>query len=153
MGTFSRTYFADTEPNTGAAYNLISVGSGTTLTRVEVRGAITYVGQSAVVADWFTGGPLFGIQAYPAAESPLHLPTDINNNGMIVCECHVPGEIAATWAPSSDTAAVLVGGPISLTWAGQLPIGTDTAVGLVTGQLTDTEVGWLIFGTCTVWTT
>jgi hypothetical protein len=153
MGIFSRTYFGDTTPNTGAAYNLISIGSGTTLTRVEVRGGITFPGQSAGASDYFLGGPLLGIQAYPAASSPLHLPTDIDNNGMIACECHVPGEIAATWAPSTDTGAVLLGGPISLTWAGQLPIGTDTAVGLITGPIGTPPVGWLIFGTCTVWTT
>src|SRR6202034_4156764 len=79
MGMFSRTYFGDTTPNTGAAYNLISIGSGTTLTRVEVRGGITFPGQSAGASDYFLGGPLLGIQAYPAASSPLHLPTDIDH--------------------------------------------------------------------------
>jgi hypothetical protein len=153
MGVFSRTNYADTSANNGAAYNLITIGGGSKLTRVEVRGAITFPGESATVSDWFNGGPLLGIQAYPASGSPLHLPSDINNNGMIVVECHVPGEIAATWAPSTDTGAVLLGGPISLTWAGQLALSPDTAIGLITGLIGSSGVTWLIAGTTTVWTT
>lgn len=150
--TFSRTYFNDTAANTGGAYNLISVGGGVVLTRVEVRGAVTFPGEAPTVSDWFDGGPLLGIQAYPASGSPLHLPADINNNGMILAECHVPTEISIGWAPSTDTGAGLIGGPISLDWAGQLPVEDDIAIGLITGQLFTGETGWLIFGSCTVWT-
>lgn len=151
--TFTRTYYADTVANNGAAYNLISLGAGLMVTRVEVRGAVTFPGESATVSDWFNGGPLLAIQAYPASGSPLTLPADIGNNGIITCECHVPGEIAPGWAPSTDTGAILIGGPISLDWSGQLPLSEDTAVGLITGDILGAGPGWLIFGTTTVWTT
>ena len=152
MPSRATTYWYDTEANDGNSYGTQVIGSGNILCRVEVRGAIAFpIGSLTADGAGFSLDTMHGLQLLINDSSLLTLPADITDSRWLTVEAHVPTEVVAVWAPSSDTAGSAVGGPIRLSWAGQMPLTDDMELAYTTGTLGAATDGWFMYGTMQVW--
>lgn len=152
MPSRSTTYWYDTVANNGASYGTQIFGSGNILCRVEVKTAITFpIATTTDTGTQFTADTMVGIQFLINGSSLLTLPADITDQRWLTVDGVDPGSFTATWSPSSDTAAVGVGGGITTVWAGQLPMIDDMELAFTTGTLGASSDGWFLYGAMTAW--
>ena len=137
-------------PHSGSA---ITLGGPIKLFHAEVNATFASAGLTFESGDFFIPSFMWGIQAIPAGDTPVTLPTDLNDNVWLVVEGGESGTAAATWAPSSDTAAILLSTTIELKWSGQLFLAVDTAIYFTTGLLPGAAGDLVTGGTMTVWST
>lgn len=144
------THFHDNgSPNSGQNYGPISVGAGNKLTRVRFRGSIIYppatITTSGAVQDPIVWGLQWGALGYTPAS--IENTASWSTPTWLKIEYHVPGQIGIAWAPSTDTCGFVSGGPVDLTWIGQLPLPAGADVYLSTGYAYSTTLAWEIYGT------
>jgi hypothetical protein len=142
----------DTATNTGANYGVTEVPAGNVLTRVEVKGELGFP-----TADFVDGGygfsivTMWGLQWLINGSSLLTLPADESDQRWLTVQSHINDGICATWAPNTDTSAVIVSAPCHIRWAGQLKATDDMELAFTTGVLGGSPTGWYLYGAMELW--
>lgn len=146
--------WADQSVNSGASYGGISFAADTKFTRIEVN-----IGFSAEPITLSTASPpnvdnvLWGIQAIPAGNTPIVLPSGLNDAGWLNVAAEQPVHNSIAWAPSTDDAgySFLAGGKI--TWAGQYIVFGQTDVYFTWGKILSTVADLAFYGCMNIWYT
>lgn len=136
--------------NTGADYGPISIGGPFKLFEINFRGALIYEQGNFTAGDEYGDAVLWGLQNVATGAGPLPILTNLNTPNFLVAEAHVPDEISIVNSPASNTAGVVVAGPVRLTWRGQLYFADNTDFYFSTGQGAALGAEWAIDGSFTV---
>lgn len=146
------TYWFDTALSSGGNYGLFTVGAGNVLTKVTVKTAITFpIETTTDTGSQFTADTLVGLSWLVHGSSPLTLPAGIDDVRLLGVQGIDPGSFTAAWSPSSDTAAVGVGGGITMIWRGQMVAVDDMDLAFVVGTLGGSTDGWFLYGSMELW--
>jgi hypothetical protein len=152
MPTRFTEYWQDGAANIGANYAVTTIGAGQVLTRVTVRAAITFpIATTTDTGEQFTANTMMGLQLLINGSSLLTLPADITDSRWLTVQTTDPSSVAATWAPSSDTAAVGSGSNLTLRWAGQIVMQEEMVFALTTGNLGSSTPAWFLYGGLEAW--
>lgn len=101
-------------------YGPLNPGVVGKLYRVEARGVITFPLATLGSASNFYNSTVWGIQWGAHGYAPRDPIAGGDDGNWLAIAEHVPGEVNATWSPTTSNAYGLTGGPLSLDWAGQL---------------------------------
>jgi hypothetical protein len=139
--------WSDTSPNTGTTYGPISLDAGIKITRIVAEGcasAPTNTFSESTPFLYVNG--MWGIQVIEHGNTPLLLPSNVNDPSFWTIDTdHADNELA-TWAPSSDTAGIARIAPWSLQWSGQAALFEEFDVWFTTGQILYQPPGYMYFG-------
>lgn len=152
MPTRFTEYWQDGAANIGANYAVTTIGAGQVLTSVSVRAAITFpIATTTDTGEQFTANTMIGIQLLINGSTLLALPADITDTRWLTVQGTDPSSVAATWAPSTATAAVGSGSNLTLKWRGQLVMQDEMVLAVTTGNLGSSAPEWFTYGAMEAW--
>jgi hypothetical protein len=120
--------------------------------KFEVNGQINFQGSAISVASVLANPIVFGVQQVPHTAAGEDIITSFDSETWLVRRQTGSQDLVTTWAPSTDTAAVLGSLATRDRWAGQLAIGGDTDLWVSMKTSNGSSTGNInTFGTVRLW--
>lgn len=134
-------------PSSSVQFGAFNLGPVNKLHRIRVRGSVVFPNVALTSTSQLANPVVWGIQWGDTGYTPFTLVADADDAHFLAVESHVNDEINVTWAPSTDTSANIVGGPLRLDWAGQLFLGVNADIYLTVSHTFTTALTWATMGT------
>ena len=120
--------------------------------RVEIRGEMNYQGASLTDTGVLANFPAWGVQQVPHTAAGEDVITSFDGYTWFARRQTGCLDYITSWAPTTDTAAVIAGVAMTEDWAGQLAIGGDTDIWVSIKTATGAALSnFNTFGTVRLW--